>query len=225
MVHPMSKPISDHIPCKIMIGTSIPKSTVFRFENFWPDHPGFLETVQASWSSHGQLRGNSAFTLAQKFKALRHSLKHWSRKLSNLTALIENCNKVIFYLDSFEECRSLVLMEWNLRKIIRVKLLQLLRYKNIYWRKRHTVIRIRLGDECTKYFHAMATLTYRRNSVSQLRDDSGLFVSDHESKAALLWTSFKNRMGVSSSPKMHFYLPNQVQAHHDLSALVQPFST
>ena len=64
MVHPMSKPISDHIPCKIMIGTSIPKSTMFRFENFWPDHPGFLETVQASWSSHGQLRGNSASTLA-----------------------------------------------------------------------------------------------------------------------------------------------------------------
>ena len=146
MVHPMSKPISDHIPCKIMIGTSIPKSTMFRFENFWPDHPGFLETVQASWSSPGQPRGNSASTLAQKFKALRHSLKHWSRKLSNLTALIENCNKVIFYLDSFEECRSLVLMEWNLRKIIRVKLLQLLRYKNIYWRKRHTVNRIRLGD-------------------------------------------------------------------------------
>ena len=223
MVHPMSKPISDHIPCKIMIGTSIPKSTVFRFENFWPAHLGFLETVQANWSSPGQPSGNSASTLAQKFKALRHSLKHWSRKLSNLTALIENCNKVIFYLDSFEECRSLVLMEWNLRKIIRVKLLQLLRYKNIYWRKRHTVNRIRLGDECTKYFHAMATLTYRRNSISQLRDDSGFFVSDHESKAALLWTSFKNRMGVSSSPKMHFYLPNLVQAHHDLSALVQPF--
>ena len=74
-------------------------------------------------------------------------------------------------------------------------------------------------------FHAMATLTYRRNSISQLRDDSDFFVSDHESKAALLWTSFKNRMGVSSSPKMHFDLPNLVQAHHDLSSLVQPFTT
>ena len=55
MVHPMSKPISDHIPCKIMIGTSIPKSSIFRFENFWPEHPGFLETVQASWSSPSKL--------------------------------------------------------------------------------------------------------------------------------------------------------------------------
>ena len=49
-VHPLSKPISYHIPCKIMVGTSIPKSKIFRFENFWPEHPGFLETVQESWN-------------------------------------------------------------------------------------------------------------------------------------------------------------------------------
>ena len=165
MVHPMSKPISDHIPCKIMIGTSIPKSTVFRFEIFLSEHPGFLDTVKASWSSPGQARGNSASTLSLKLKNLRYSLKQWSKKkLSNLTAFIDNCNKVIFFLDSLEECRSLALMEWNLRKTIKTKVLQLLRYKNIYWRKKHTVNRIRLGDECTKYFHAMATLTYRRNS-------------------------------------------------------------
>ena len=46
--------------------------------------------------------------------------------------------------------------------------------------------RIRLGDECTKYFHAMATLSYRKNSISQLNDDSGMFVCDNESKEALL---------------------------------------
>jgi len=117
------------------------------------------------------------------------------------------------------------LMEWNLRKIIKAKVLQLLRYKNIYLRKRLAVNRIRLGDECTKYFHAMATLTYRRNSIPQLRDDSGMFVSDHDSKVALLWSSFKNRMGITSSPIMHFDLSSLVQTHTDLSELVQPFTT
>ena len=148
----MSKPISDHIPCKIMVGTHIPKSKIFRFENYWADHPGFLETVQNSWASPRQTRSNSAATLALKLKNLRHSLKLWSQTLSNLNVLIEICNKVIF-LDSLEECRPLFLMEWNLKN------------KNIYWKQRHTVNRIKFGDECTKYFHAMATISFRRNSI------------------------------------------------------------
>ena len=31
---PMARLTSDHIPCKIQIGTSIPKAQIFRFENF-----------------------------------------------------------------------------------------------------------------------------------------------------------------------------------------------
>lgn len=43
MVLPLAKITSDHIPCKVMIGTAIPKSSLFRFENFWPEHPGFMK--------------------------------------------------------------------------------------------------------------------------------------------------------------------------------------
>ena len=31
---PLTRPTSDHIPCKIQIGTNIPKAQVFRFENY-----------------------------------------------------------------------------------------------------------------------------------------------------------------------------------------------
>jgi hypothetical protein len=78
-------------------------------------------------------------------------LRLWSKNLSQLSALITVCNKVIFYLDSLEECRQLYLPEWNLRNIIKNQLQVLLRYKNIYWKKRYTVNRIKLGDECTKF--------------------------------------------------------------------------
>lgn len=50
LVLPLAKPISDHIPCKVVIGTSIPRSNIFRFENLWPKHPGFMDTVLASWN-------------------------------------------------------------------------------------------------------------------------------------------------------------------------------
>jgi hypothetical protein len=41
MVLPLAKITSDHIPCKIVVSTNIPKTNLFRFENFWPYHPGF----------------------------------------------------------------------------------------------------------------------------------------------------------------------------------------
>lgn len=51
LVLPLAKPISDHIPCKVVISTCIPKANIFRFENFWPDHPGFMDVVQDAWST------------------------------------------------------------------------------------------------------------------------------------------------------------------------------
>jgi len=45
-VQPLSKTVSDHIPYVLHIGSSIPKSKNFRFENFWVEHPGFIDTVK-----------------------------------------------------------------------------------------------------------------------------------------------------------------------------------
>jgi hypothetical protein len=44
-VQPLSKPIFDHIPYVVHIMSSIPKSKLFRFENYWADHLGFYDTV------------------------------------------------------------------------------------------------------------------------------------------------------------------------------------
>jgi len=44
-VQPLSRPTSDHIPYVIHIGSDIPKSKLFRFENYWVEHPGFLDNV------------------------------------------------------------------------------------------------------------------------------------------------------------------------------------
>lgn len=52
-VLPLARVTSDHVPCKIMINTSIPKSNLFRFENFWMEHSDFMGVVQDSWSTVG----------------------------------------------------------------------------------------------------------------------------------------------------------------------------
>ena len=101
--------------------------------------------------------------------------------------LIDKCNRVIFFMDCLEECRDLTVPEWNFRVILKVHLATLLKYKKFFFHKRYTVNRINFGDECTKFFHAMATVSHRRNAISSLRDENDNTITDHEGKAALLY--------------------------------------
>jgi hypothetical protein len=210
LVTPLARPTSDHVSCRISIGTRIPKSNVFRFENYWASHGSFLSTVESSWNKCTASLNNSVSVISAKFKRLRYDLRQWSKGLSNIKLLIENCNKVIKYLDTIEEFRSLFNPEWNLRNIIKKKLCSLLENQAQYWKQRNTVNRIKYGDECTKYFHSMATVNYRRNLIAQVQDDYGVSLIQHEDKANYFWCSFKNRMGISNKVTMEFDLSSLV---------------
>jgi hypothetical protein len=127
-----------------------------------------------------------------------------------LNLLIGSCNAVILFLDTLEDRRRLFNTEANLRKLVKDQMAKLLHYKQLYWKKRYTVNRIKLGDECTKFFHAMATISFRRNSISQLINDDGATIQDHAGKADLIWSSFKGRMGVTTNPTMIFNLADHM---------------
>jgi hypothetical protein len=185
------------------------------------EHAGFLDTVQNQWTI-SQQQSSASRTISSKLKALCSALKTWSQGLSNLSLLIASCNKVILFLDALENRRILYNPELNLRIMIKNQLATLLHYKNVYWRKRYTVNRVKFGDECTKFFHAMATISHRQNSIPQL-NEQGLWVQDHEGKAGLLWNSFRKRMGVTTSPVMIFDLQSLITAAPGLDELVLPF--
>jgi endonuclease/exonuclease/phosphatase family metal-dependent hydrolase len=76
-VLPMAKITSDHIPCKVSIGTNIPRSNLFRFENFWVEHSGFVDTVISQWNQLVHTT-SMARSISVKFKKLRSALKIWS---------------------------------------------------------------------------------------------------------------------------------------------------
>lgn len=67
---------------------------------------------------------------------------------------IANCNIVIAYMDALEELRPFYNPKYNLRRIVTSR--------NIYWKNKYTENRIKVGDECTKIFHSMATITLRK---------------------------------------------------------------
>jgi hypothetical protein len=80
---PLAKTTSDHVPCMIQIGTSIPKAKVFRFENYWVDQRGFLDMVKLVYSKDFKTN-NSASKVAAKLKELRRTLKKWAKGISKL---------------------------------------------------------------------------------------------------------------------------------------------
>ena len=87
----------------VSIDTKIPKSKVFRFENFWVEMPGFMECVKKSWEAPVFSDLSASTVLTRKFKRLRYDLKVWSKNLSYLKKLTVDCRKVILYFDKLEE--------------------------------------------------------------------------------------------------------------------------
>jgi hypothetical protein len=143
-VTPQGKPTSDHTPLVIAIHTFIPASRIFRFENFWVAHQGFLQTVAASW--------NKPANLNAKLKRLRYDLKFWSKSISKLSVCIDNTNRALLEINNIEDCRPLSCPEANFRKILRAHLLRLSEYQNAYWKKRCTIRWTKFGDENTNFF-------------------------------------------------------------------------
>lgn len=149
---------------------------------------------------------SNAQKVSVKLKRLRSKLKAWDKNKSNLARLIQNCNIVIVFLDDLEDMRGLYLPEQNFRRIIQGHLQDLLKYQQIYWKQRFTTKMMKLGDDNTKFFHAMATENYRRNSIAQVVDVDGRVVTDHEGKAFLFLQEFKSRMGSTVNPIMLYNL-------------------
>lgn len=105
MVTALSRYIWDHAPCMVSIETSVPKYTIFRFENYWIEMPNFHQVV-CQYRNLPMDVTNPAVALSRELKNLR-GLKRWSKRLSNLNTLITDCNLIMAQLEYLEELRPL----------------------------------------------------------------------------------------------------------------------
>lgn len=87
---------------------------------------------------------------------------------------------------------------------------------------RYKTRKIMFGDECTKFFHVMAIMNFRRNTITQILNDSGASTQDHDGKACLLWNSFRDRLGITNGITMHFQLDALINPRDDLQVLIDP---
>lgn len=192
MAIPLAKTTLDHIPILIKIGTTIPKAQLFRFENFWLQHPQFKEVVKQIWDQEVN-EVDSAKCIAAKFKRLGKGLKNWARTISSLKETIKNTNFMILCYDTMEEYRELTIEEFNGRKILIEHLRKVNEQQRIYWKQRATIRNIKTGEANTKYFQAKATIKHRHNHIAMLNDEGDQ--EHHEHQAKLLFCSGPSRKG------------------------------
>lgn len=74
-----------------------------------------------------------------------------------------------------------------------------------------------------KKIHARALIRHKLNSIPTLQDDSGLELKDHHGKASLRWNTFKERLGHSDEPVMHFNLQDLITPSEDIDWMDEPF--
>jgi hypothetical protein len=111
-VSTLSRDISDHYPCLILVNTDIPQSKVFRFENYWILHDEFMPVMQHGWNVPvSQL--DCAKRLLAKLKNLRKILRCWYAQITNLAKTIQKNKMDLNLLDTIEEHRDLTVEEWN----------------------------------------------------------------------------------------------------------------
>jgi exonuclease III len=185
LVFPLVKPTSDHVSCVIAIGTKIPKAKIFRFENYWLEHSDFKQVVQNIWNIPVGY-SDSAKKINAKLKNLRRGLKLWAKILPCLKNQIQKTNEVIELLDIIEEMRTLTLDEWNLRDALKAHIITLLQNQRTYWKQRGKIKWVKLGNENTRFFHTKATINYRHNLISMLKNADQAEICDHDGKAHIL---------------------------------------
>ena len=125
---------------------------------------------------------------------------------------------------SWQNKRILSIPEMNFKRILKSHLLRLLKYQKLYWKKRCTIRWIKFGDENSKFFQAVARERYRQNNISSLKLEDGTLVYNHPAKQALLFQTYKNRLGTVSPSDVKIDLPNIIPRATNLDQLTTPFS-
>src|SRR3954470_3799440 len=93
--------------------------------------------------------------------------------------------------------RPLTVPESNFRRIVKLHLEKLLHWQHVYWKKRCTQRYIKVGEENSKFFQAMASERHRRNSIASLQLADGTSCSNHDLLANAFSSAFRNRMWVA----------------------------
>jgi hypothetical protein len=189
----LPRPTSDHTPLLLTLSASLPKSSFFRFENFWLQSQSFLPSILSAWEQASP-RADTVGQLVVCIKSARAAAKVWSRCSRAPIFLIHNCQFLIQLFDYYEEIRNLSPEEFQVRRQAQDELARAVKARATYWKQRSKNKAIQESDSNTAFHHAQATQRLRHNFIRLVRVD-GNDIVNHEGKTAALTAFFSSIVG------------------------------
>jgi exonuclease III len=227
----MPKAGSDHWPIEFCLDTGRPsRPKPFRFEKFWLTHPNFQQLAQDWWDQAEISHGTHMYKFQQRLKNFKTLLKRWNkntfgdiflRKRETETQL-ENLQRTFI---AGERTPSLAQEEEKLLEELKTCREQ----EEVLWRQKSRVQWLKEGERNTKFFHK--AMTHRRyiNRISQLEDDQGTPIKDHDQIADALNSFYQDLLTETNTnreeaiEKVTRHIPRIINTDHN-SALLRPIT-
>jgi len=162
---------SDHFPICLESLVVARGKAPFRFENMWLVHEAFSALI-TEWWGEIQVQGFASYVVASKLKYLKEKLKVWNRVTfgdirGSKIKLLDSIN----LLDLKEESSGLSSEELKQRSDAKADWAKVCTLEEISWRQKSRALWLQAGDRNTKYFHRVASLHRKFNSLSTIEVD------------------------------------------------------
>ncbi|GAU26876.1 hypothetical protein TSUD_02790 [Trifolium subterraneum] len=174
---------SDHSPILIHLShvQKEVKARIFKFENAWLEEPNLNDVVKGGWNR--ELHN----PLLAKLQTCTEDLEVWGAKIRSRFK-----KSIAEFREEMEQNRDhsseLCLQKYQLA---REKLSLVLKQEEDYWRQRSKTHWLRDGDSNTKFFHAVASARKKKNHITQLSNNDGVMIQEHQGKCNIAKNYFE----------------------------------
>ncbi|KAK7268454.1 hypothetical protein RIF29_21152 [Crotalaria pallida] len=178
-VQHLTSPSSDHSPIALSFGLHAPARRVhqcndrFFFEQAWVEHESCERIITEAWLS--STAPPKAGFIEQTINDTGKALRVWSKEeFHGLPVEIKKLQALLEDLNSAPNSQA----NWIKQQEVSMRLNELLSWEEIMWKQRSKVHWLQEGDQNTAFFHKRASQRAKKNSVTKLKDPSGLVHTD-----------------------------------------------
>ena len=164
--------LSDHCPLIVKTDDFDWGPKPFRFQNCWLSHTGCMKIIKEVWTKQ------PSASLNDKLKEIKSRLKAWnSSEFGHIDRKIEELEEMIQYFDKISNGRDLMETELAERRAAQAELWVWMKRKETFWAQQSRAKWLKEGDKNTKYFHTLASIRKKKNTILALSTNNG-FVND-----------------------------------------------
>ncbi|KAL0455350.1 UNVERIFIED_CONTAM: LINE-1 reverse transcriptase [Sesamum latifolium] len=168
---------SDHSPLLLTGYSSLPRASMFHFDNYLAQSPGFIQTVQDVWRHN--IVGTGMYAVTRKLKALKPVFMRQRRNKGDLlrnVQLAKDYLAIAQRLISRDRQNSLLL---QLEYCCQLVLLNATKLEQSMLQQQAKIQWLKGGDQCTRVFFRRVARRRATKRIFQIQNEGGMTIAEH----------------------------------------------